>query len=123
MIMTGKLIFGREPAVWLALIAALVQGVSGFFFELTDTQQGVINAVAIALAGFITAWAVKGDALLPALLGIVQAVLALGVAFGAHWSPDKQSLVLILVSAAFTAFVRQQVVAPVNAAGQSVRAA
>lgn len=119
--MTVVKIWGREPAVWLALVAAIVQGVSGFFFHLTDEQQGVVNALAVALLGFVTAAAVKGDAWLPAISGLVKAVLALGVAFGAHWAPDKQSLVMILVTAVFAAFVRTQVTAPVNAAGGEVR--
>lgn len=118
--MTVRMIWGREPAVWLALIAALIQGVSGFFYNLTDEQQGVLNAVAVAVLGLVTAFAVKGDYVLPAILGFVKAVFALGLAFGAHWSADKQSLVMVLITAAFAAFVRQSVVAPVDPTGVPV---
>jgi hypothetical protein len=118
--MTVVKIWGREPAVILAFVAALIQGVSGFFFHLTADQQGVLNAVAVAVLGFVTAAAVKGDAWLPAISGLIKAVGALGLAFGAHWSADKQSLVMVLVTAAFAAFVRTQVVAPVTAAGGTV---
>jgi hypothetical protein len=118
--MTVVKIWGREPAVILAFVAALIQGVSGFFFHLTVDQQGVLNAVAVAVLGLVTAAAVKGDAWLPAISGLIKAVLALGVAFGAHWPADKQSLVMVLVTAAFAAFVRTQVTAPVNAAGGTV---
>jgi hypothetical protein len=118
--MTVVKIWGREPAVILAFVAALIQGVSGFFFHLTADQQGVLNAVAVAVLGFVTAAAVKGDAWLPAISGLIKAVGALGLAFGAHWSADKQSLVMVLVTAAFAAFVRTQVTAPVNAAGGTV---
>ena len=118
--MTVVKIWGREPAVILAFVAALIQGVSGFFFHLTDDQQGVLNAVAVAVLGLVTAAAVKGDAWLPAISGGIKAIMALGLAFGAHWSADKQSLVMVLVTAAFAAFVRTQVVAPVTAAGGTV---
>lgn len=118
--MIVRKIWGREPTVWLALVAALVQAVSGFFFHLTDEQQGVLNAVAAAVLGLVVAFAVKGDYMLPALLGMVKALFALGLAFGAHWAPDKQSLIMVLITAAFAAFVRQQVVAPVDSSGAPV---
>lgn len=118
--MTVRMIWGREPAVWLALFAAIVQGVSGFFFHLSDEQQGVLNAVAVAFFGLVAAFAVKGDYLLPGILGMVKAIFALGLAFGAHFAPDKQSLVMILITAAFAAFVRKSVVAPVDPNGAPV---
>lgn len=118
--MIVRKIWGREPTVWLALVAALVQAVSGFFFHLTDEQQGVLNAVAAAGLGLVVAAAVKGDYVLPAVLGMVKALFALGLAFGAHWAPDKQSLIMVLITAVFAAFVRQQVVAPVDGEGQRV---
>lgn len=118
--MTVRMIWGREPAVWLALFAALVQGISGFFFHLTDDQQGVLNAAAVAFFGLVTAFAVKGDYLLPGILGMIKAVFALGLAFGAHFAPDKQSLVMILVTAAFTTIVRKNVVAPIDPSGRPV---
>lgn len=118
--MTVRTIWGREPAVWLALFAALVQGVSGFFFHLADEQQGVLNAAAVAFFGLVTAVAVKGDYLLPGILGMIKALFALGLAFGAHFAPDKQSLVMILVTAVFTTIVRKNVVAPISASGATV---
>lgn len=118
--MIVRKIWGREPAVWLALVAALIQAVSGFFFHLTDEQQGVLNAVAAAVLGLVVAFAVKGDVVLPAVLGFIKAVFALGLAFGAHWAPDKQSLIMVLVTALFAAFVREKVVAPVDSSGKPV---
>jgi hypothetical protein len=120
--MTVRTIWGREPAVLLALFAALVQGISGFFFHLTDDQQGVLNAVAVAVIGLVTALAVKGDALLPGILGFVKAVLALGLAFGLHMTSANQSVIMVLVTAIVAAFVRTQVTAPVSVAGQPAQA-
>jgi hypothetical protein len=117
--MTVRTIWGREPAVWLALFAALVQGVSGFFFNLTDDQQGVLNAVAVAFFGLVTALAVKGDALLPGLMGFIKAVLALGLAFGLHLDAAHQSVIMVIAGAIVTAFVvRPNVTAPVTMNGQ-----
>jgi hypothetical protein len=113
--MTVRTIWGREPAVLLALVAALVQGISGFFFTLTADQQGVINGAAAAFLGLVTAVAVKGDYLVPGILGFVQAVLSLGLAFGLHLLPAQQSVIMTLTGALVAVFVRTQVVAPVPA--------
>ncbi|MFF7725235.1 hypothetical protein [Streptomyces sp. NPDC008001] len=37
-------IFGREPALWLTLVAVVVKTVSAFWVEVTPGQQAVINA-------------------------------------------------------------------------------
>lgn len=105
-------IFGREPALILAFIAAAVQLVSSFVFPLTDGQQGAVNAIAIGVAGLVTAIAVKSDQLAPAILGVVQAALALGLAFGWDLAPEQQSVVMAFAAAGVAMFVRTQVVAP-----------
>jgi hypothetical protein len=113
-------ILGRDVAWWVALVAAVVQGVSAFFFPLSTDEQGVINAVAVAIAGLLTAIAVKSDNLLPLIVGLGKAVLALGVSFGLGWTPSQQSTLMVIVTLVAAAFVRTQVTAPVNAAGQLV---
>ena len=105
-------LFGREPAVVLGLVAALVQLLSATLFDWTVDQQGVINAVAVALAGFLTAWAVSAEAGFAALAGLVKAVIALALAFGLALSPDLQSSLMVVVSAIGAFWVRTQVVAP-----------
>jgi heme/copper-type cytochrome/quinol oxidase subunit 4 len=114
---TMRLVWGREPAVWLALFAAAVQAISGFFYNLSDEQQGVLNALAVAFSGLLTALAVKGDYVLPAVLGFIQAALALGLAFGLHWDSAQQSTFMVLATAVVASFVRTQVAAPVAPAG------
>jgi hypothetical protein len=108
-------IFGREPAVILGLVAAVVQLVSATAFPLTPDQQGVINAVAVALAGVITAFAVSTDAGFAAVAGLVKAVIALALAFGLDLSPDLQSAIMVVVTAIGAFFVRTQVSAKVPA--------
>lgn len=103
----------REPAVLLALFASLVSLLAMFIFHWTDEQQSLLNAAAIALAGFITAWLVKTDPIAPAALGLVQAVLAVAVGFGLHLAPAGQTVLLTLTSTLIAAFVRSQVEAPI----------
>jgi ABC-type enterochelin transport system permease subunit len=106
----------REPALLiLGLIAAVVQMVSAFLFPLTIDQQGVLNAVAVAIAGVITAAMVRSDQLAPAVLGAVQAILALGLAFGLNLAPEQQSVVMTFTAAVVAMFIRTQVQAPVPA--------
>ena len=79
----------REPALILALVASTVQLVSAFVFPLSDAQQGVVNALAVAVAGLVTALMVRSDQLAPAILGVLQAAVALGLAFG--WAVHAQA--------------------------------
>lgn len=108
-------ILGREPALWLALVAVAVQLGTAFGLNLSDGQQASINAVALAVVGVLTAVAVH-DGVGAAVLGLVQGGVALAVGFGLHWSPNQQSVVLSAVAAVIAMFVRTQVTAKVSAA-------
>lgn len=105
----------REPALILALVASAIQMVSAFLFHLTVDQQATLNAVAIAAAGLVTAIMVKSDQLAPVILGLLQAALAVGLAFGLYLSPENQSVIMTFAAAVVAMFVRQIVVAPVPA--------
>lgn len=106
-------IFGREPALWLALVGNVVMFVSAFLVHLSDTQQGAVNAVALAAVGLLTAWQVAKEKLTPAILGFVSAVIALAVSFGLHLDAGNQTVIMGLVAAVVAMFVRTQVVAKV----------
>jgi hypothetical protein len=108
-------LFGREPALLLGLVAAAIQLFSATVLNLTVEQQGVLNAVAVAIIGVVTAVAVRSDKAAPAVLGLVQAVLACALAFGLAIAPETQGAVMAFVTALVSAFVRTQVVAPVPA--------
>lgn len=108
-------IFGREPSLILGLIAAAVQLLSATLLPLSIEQQGVLNAVAVAVMGFATAAAVSAEKAAPAVLGVVQAVLACALAFGLAIEPSTQGAVMAFVTALVSAFVRTQVVAPTPA--------
>jgi nicotinamide riboside transporter PnuC len=101
----------REPAVlWMAVVAPLIQLISSFVFPMTDEQQGVLNALAAGLAGLITAFMVSAEKALPLLVGLAQAVIAVGVAWGLELDPTAQAAILSLVGAVVALYgVRPQV--------------
>lgn len=107
----------RDPALYLTLVATVVRLVAAFIFDLTDGQQAVLNSLATAVAGFIVAFWVARDGQVPAILGVVQAVLALVVGFGLDVSAEGQAVIMSFVGAIAAAFIRTQVVAPVSALG------
>jgi hypothetical protein len=107
-------IFGRDPALWLTLIATAVRLFSAFVIDLSADQQAVLNAVAAAVAGFVIA-KVTHQGQPAAILGLVHALLALGVGFGLHMDPDTQALVMSFVGLVISMFIRTQVIAPVPA--------
>src|SRR3982751_2466772 len=91
----------RDPALWLTLVATAVRLASAFVFHLTGEQQAVLNAAATALAALIVA--------------VGQALLALAIGFGLNVSAENQAVIMSFVGAIAAAFIRTQVVAPVNA--------
>lgn len=112
---------GREPAVLLmALVTPLIQIVSALIFPLTDEQQGILNGLAAAILGFVTAALVSIEKALPMLAGLVQAVIACALAFGVEITPEVQTAILAIVAAVVGFFVRTQV-SPKLSAGAAVR--
>lgn len=109
-------ILGREPALWLSLAAATIQVVSTFVTDLTPEQQGLLNAAVVAVIGVLTAWSVDEERLAPAILGLVQALLSVTIAFGLQLDAGHQSVVMAAAAAVVGAFVRTQVT--VDAAGR-----
>lgn len=106
------LIFKREPAAWLALVAVIVKLVTAFGLNLSTDQQAWVNAAAAAIVGLVVAIVVH-DGIGAAVVGLVQAALALAVGFGLDWSAEKQAVVLSLASAIVAMWTRTQVTAPV----------
>jgi hypothetical protein len=107
-------IFGREPALWLTLIATLVRLAGAHWVNLSADQQAVLNAFAAAIAGFIVA-AVTHRGQPAAILGLIAGFLALAVGFGFDLTASKQALIMSAAGAIIAMFVRTQVVAPVPA--------
>jgi len=109
-------IFGREPAAWIALFAVVLQLLSSYLIHWSADTQGVVNAVIVALFGLWTAAHLPDwrDKILPAILGVAQAVFALMLAFGADLSSEAQSQWMALITIVVGLFVRTQVTAPVQ---------
>jgi hypothetical protein len=109
-------VFGREPAAWIALFAVLLQLLSSYLIHWGADVQGVVNAVIVALFGLWTATHLPDwrDKILPALLGLAQAVFALVLAFGDNVSQTTQSQWMALITVLVGLFVRTQVTAPVQ---------
>lgn len=107
----------RDPALWLGLIAALISAIGAFLFPLTIDQQAVLNAVAVAGAGALTAFLVRRDGQAAAIVGLAQAVIACGLGFGLNIAPEGQAAIMAVVSTAAAMFVRTQVVAKVDPSG------
>ena len=112
--------FSRDPALYLTAFATAVRLVAAFWIDLTADQQAYLNATATAVAGIIVAVVVRRDGQVAAILGGLQAVLALAVGFGAHLTAEQQAIIMSFVGAAAAAFVRTQAVAPVTAEGTRV---
>lgn len=106
----------REPALlWIGAVPPIVAALVAFVFSGDPTVQGIANAAAVAVVGAITAFLVKSDNLLPAISGAIQAVIALIVAFGAHWDVTQQALLVTAMSVVAAIVVRDRVTAPVPA--------
>lgn len=107
----------RDPALWLGLVAAVVQLTAAFIFPLSIEQQAVLNALAVALAGLATAIWVRRDGQAAAIVGLAQAAIAVGLGFGLEISTEGQAAIMAAVTTAAAMFVRTQVTAQVNAVG------
>lgn len=105
---------GREPAlILIGVIAPAATLIVSMIPGLSLPWATGINAAAVALAGAATAWIVRSDRLAPALLGLAQAVITVGLAAGLHLSAAQQAGALAVVGIVVAAFVRSQVAAPV----------
>lgn len=107
-------IFGREPALWLGLLAALLKVSTAFGLEVTETQQTLINAFAAAVVGVILAVVVREGALGAAIMQAAQAGMALFVGFGLDWGAEKQATVMAAVAMGLALFERTQTAPPVG---------
>lgn len=115
-------IFGREPALWLALVAILIKAASAFWFHADDHTQALVNAAAAAVIGLVVA-AMTGNGVVAAILGFVQAAVALMVGFGFHITADSQALIMSLAAAIIAMFTRTQVTPTARPAPRAVRSA
>lgn len=112
--------FNRDPVLTLNLIAALIYGASLIFFQLTPEVQGWLNAIAVLVVNLIAAGFVRAEEWVPIVTGLFKAIISLVIALGLNFSPEAQTAVMVLVTAALAFIARTQVVAPVDINGQPI---
>ena len=100
-------ILGREPALWIALIGALLTWLAGFEMDFLSTGQAV--AITSALTGLIIAVTTRPIA--PGLfVAAVGALAAMFAEYGLHWSEAAVTGLGGIILAVFALFgVRPQV--------------
>jgi len=101
--------FGREPAIVIQTISALLAVAIGFGLPgLNDGTAAGITALLTAAAGVYTAWAVRPVS--PAIFtGVITTGAALAAAFGFDLPQTQVSLVVAGVTAVMTLLTRSQV--------------
>lgn len=113
-------VLGREPAVFWALVAGVLLALLQLF-PLPTEVAGAANALVLAAAGVLTAFAVASDKALPALAGLIQAVFALFLSLGTPVPDQIQTGILALLAAVGAFFVRQNVMPPILSSGGTLR--
>jgi hypothetical protein len=104
---SGRLL-GREPVVTVSTVVALliaVLPVFGWSTEVTGTVAGAL----VVLGGAVEAALVSVDRVLPLLVGVGKAVLAVVAAFGVHLPDNWVSAIMALLTVIAGLAVRQQV--------------
>ncbi|AZG43438.1 hypothetical protein [Gordonia insulae] len=95
----ARLVFGREPAAWTALISAALVLLTTFGFSISTDTQGVILAAANAILGLVVVITVR-ESIYPALVAVVQTGIPLVVAFGLDLTTEQQGALLALLTIA-----------------------
>lgn len=105
---TGLTVLGREPAVYLGLITALLSVlIATHILTWTTEQSAVVIAFVAAAAGVWQAWAVR-DTRLSVAVTLAKAGIALAVGFGLSVSADTLGVVMTFVTLALSYFLRTQ---------------
>ena len=106
----GK-VFGREPAMWLALLGAAWQIVSAFGLHFSAGTQAVVTAIVAAGLGLIVAIQVH-DGIVSAVNGLVVAGVSAVSYYCLHWDAEHQARVVAAVMIVYTFFATRQNVTP-----------
>lgn len=109
----GK-IYGREPAVWLAVVGAAWQIASAFGLDFNAQTQSVVTAVVAAILGLIVAVQVH-DGIYAAVTGLITAGTSLVSYFALDWTAEHQAKFVAALMLIIGVWVRDKVTAPVPA--------
>lgn len=106
----GK-VFGREPAMWLALLGAVWQVVSAFGLDFGAQTQAIVTAIVAGVLGLIVAIHVH-DGIISAVNGLVVAAVSAVAYYALHWDAEGQAKLVGAVMIVFTFFFVRQNVTP-----------
>lgn len=102
-------IFGREPAVLIAVVEAAVALAVTFQLDGLSAEQATsIVALAAVIGGVLTA-ATTTEKLLSSLSGVGRGILLVMVSYGLNLSQEQIGIAVGLLVAVFAAFTRTQV--------------
>jgi nicotinamide riboside transporter PnuC len=102
--------FSREAAlIPTSLLAPFVGMLLLFFAGLSPEAQAAWNAVAVTVAGLISAVLVVRERLVPAILGLAQAVISLLSVYGWGMTAEQSTALMGFLALAVGAYVRTQV--------------
>lgn len=104
----------REAAIAPGLVAVVVALIGAFYAPLTPELQGLIDGVAVALAGAVTALLVRDDRTLPAMVALIHAGFELSLGLGLQVSTGRQAAVMAAVTGLTAAWLRTQLYAKVG---------
>lgn len=108
--------FGREPAVLVAQVSSALIAVI-MLLPMPEPVTAALAAGVVAIGGLVVAFAVQRDGLLPALMGVGRAGLALAVVLGLPVTEIYQGLILVALEQIAQIFIRDRVVARVSQLG------
>jgi hypothetical protein len=100
------------------LLAPLVGVILLFVADLDPVAQAAWNGAALAVTGLITAALVAREKLAPAILGFAQALMQILAVFGFSLTAEQTTGVMGFLALAVGMYLRTQVWAKVDAAGQ-----
>lgn len=86
-------IFGREQALWLALVTGVVGVLTAFNIGVDPHVQGWVTAVIVFVFAVVNAIRLH-DGLNALVTGIATSLFSLFAAFGLDWSSETQAKVL-----------------------------
>ncbi|CAN7197957.1 hypothetical protein [Knoellia sp. LjRoot47] len=118
----GVTIFGREPAMVVGFIEALLALALSFAAFISGEQAALVMAVVSAAAGFYVGYATK-DVGLARVIGLIKAVVALAAGFGFAMSDSQQGALMAAVAVGFSLINRDRtspVADPVDPSPQQV---
>lgn len=102
-------LLGREPVITVSVVTAALIAVLPVFGWPAEIV-GVVAGALVVLGGATEAALISVDRLLPLLVGVGKAVLAVLAAFGLHLADNHVSAVMALLTVVAGLQMRQQVV-------------